>query len=103
MKLERPLTYADIVKPPGAGDKTLLLGRNEAKTALESLLHATHKKKQIQAINLTDEIASPWQRWLRNVTVNREIIGDGITAVYAVQTDKTPKFLFGRPDSSRRQ
>ena len=37
---------------------------------------------------------------MRNVTENREIIGDGITAVYAVLTDKTPKFLFGHPDSS---
>ena len=100
LKLERPITYADIVKSPGAGDKTLPLGRNEAMMALECLLHATHKKKQIQAINLTDEIAFPWQRWLRNVTENKEIIGDGITAVYAVLTDKTPKFLFGHPDAS---
>ena len=37
---------------------------------------------------------------MRNVTDNKEIIGDGITAAYAVQTDKTPKFLFGHPDSS---
>ena len=42
LKLERAITYADIVGSAGPGDKTLPLGRNEAAMALESLLHATH-------------------------------------------------------------
>ena len=51
-----PGTFADFVhaKAPGSN---LPMGRNEEAMALESLLHVTHEGTQIQAVNVTDEIA----------------------------------------------
>ena len=101
MELHRPATFADIVESETPGDR-LPLGRTEATMALESLLHATHQGNSIQALNITDGIAFSWRRCLRNTVKNREIIRDGISAVYAVKPlDQTvPKLLFCHPDSS---
>ena len=57
-----PATFDDIVhsKAPGSN---LPLGRNEAAMALESLLHVTQEGTQMQAVNVTDEIAFPWKRF----------------------------------------
>ena len=73
--------------------------------ALESLLHVTHAKKQIQAVNVTDGIAFAWKRLLRgnhrrrnHCCVRSEIIAEGMSAVYAVGVlDGRPKVLFCYP------
>ena len=85
-----------------APGSNLPLGRNEAAMALESLLHATHNRKQIQSVNVTDGMAFSWKRLLRNTVNNREIIAEGISAVYAVAAldGDIPKLLFCHPDSS---
>ena len=101
MELHRPATHADIVQSETPG-KNLPLGRNEAAMTLESLLHATHGRRPIQAINVTDGIAFSWRRLLRNAVNNKEIIGEGISAVYAVKAldDDIPKLLLRHPNSS---
>jgi hypothetical protein len=101
LELPCPTTFADIVHSEEPGIN-LPLGRNEAAMALQSLLHATHEGRQIQAVNVTDGIAFSWKRFLRNTVKNKEIIAEGVSAVYAVRAvdGDVPKLLFCHPDSS---
>ena len=69
--------------------------------ALESLLQ--DPRPGIHAVNITDGVAFPWKRLLRNTVTNREIIAEGISAVYAVQTQSDsdgPQLFFCHPSSS---
>ena len=56
LELPCPATFADIVHSEAPGGN-LPMGRNEAAMAPESLLQFTRKGTQIQAVNITDEIA----------------------------------------------
>ena len=76
MELHRPAAHTDIVQLETLGNN-LPLGRNKAAIMLQSLLHATHERKPIQAINTTDEFAFSWRRRWRNAVNNKEIIGEG--------------------------
>ena len=86
-ELATPVTFNDIVLSEAPGDN-LPLGRNEANMALEALLQVGRQGAQIDAVNVTDGIAFPWRRLLRNTIENRQIIAGGISAVYAVPTSK---------------
>ena len=71
--------------------------------ALESLLQVARQGTQFRPVNVTDGIAFPWKRLLRNTVKSREIIAGGITAVYALQTPHDsdgPQLCFCHPNSS---
>ena len=96
----KAVTFDEIILSEAPGDK-LPFGRNEATMALESLL--PDARQGIHAVNVTDGFAFPWQRLLRNTVTNREIIADGISAVYAVRTPHDsdgPQLFFCHPSSS---
>ena len=95
MALACPATFADIVQSKAPGSN-LPMGRNEAAMALESLLHVTREGTQIQALNVTDEIAFSWKRFLCNTVNNKEIIAEGISAVYGMRTlgGDVPRLFF---------
>ena len=99
--LPYPATFDDIVQSTAPGNN-LPLGRNEAAMALESRLHVTQEGTQIQAVNVTDEIAISWKRFLCNTMNNKKIIAGGISAVYAVRPldGADPQLLFFHPDTT---
>ena len=71
--------------------------------ALETLFRVTRQGTQIHAVNVTDGIAFPWKRLLRNTVTNKEIIAGGISAVYAVHKphdSEGPQLFFCHPNSS---
>ena len=97
-----PVTLNDIVHSETPGEN-LLLGRNEATMALESLLQGTGRGRLFHAVNFTDKVAFPWKRPLRNTVTNKEIIAGGISAVYAVHKphdSEGPQLFFCHPNSS---
>ena len=54
-------------------------------------------------MNVTDGIAFPWKRFLRNTVPNKEIMAGGISAVYAVHKphdSEGPQLFFCHPNSS---
>jgi hypothetical protein len=97
----RPATFDEIVRSGVQAGDNLPMGRTEVTTAIQTLLQVTRQGVHIEAVNITDGIALSWQRFLRNCVQNREIIRNGISAAYVVQTPHDgPQFVFCHPDSN---
>ena len=79
------LEYSDIMGTAAAGDKSAPLGRAEATIALQSLLISGFGEAGIGAINLTDGVAFPWTRFLKNNVMCKEYVGPGINRVYVAR------------------
>ena len=60
------------------------VGRNEVSMALATILQSYSPQQFPFAVDITDTVAFPWHRWLRNVVENRELIGCGIVKVCAL-------------------
>ena len=65
-------------------------------------MHVTQEGTQIQALNVTDEIAFSWKLSLCDTMNNKEIIAGGSSAVYAVRTfdGAVPQLFVCHPDST---
>ena len=94
--------YRDIVNLVAAGDKSAPLGRSETLIALQSLLIAGFGKSNVGALNLTDGVAFPWTRFLKNNVLCKEYVGPGIERVYAARfhEDAAPVLVICRADGS---
>ena len=71
IELATPVTFDDIVHSEAPCDN-LRLGRSEAILALETLLQFTRRGTRIHAVNVSDGIAFPWKRLLRNTVKDRD-------------------------------
>ena len=60
------------------------IGKSEAYVALTVLLDAHHVQSP-GAVDITTEEGFHWKRWLNNVWLARDIVGDGIAKVFAVR------------------
>jgi hypothetical protein len=96
------LKFSDIMGTAAAGDKSAPLGRAETSMALQSLLISGFGEASIGAINLTDGVAFPWIRFLKNNVMCKEYVGPGIERVYVARfhKDDEPVLLLCRADSS---
>ncbi len=74
------------------------IGRKETHMALSAITQCAGA----QAVDITDEIAFQWRRWLTNVVQAHELIGCGIRKVFAAHLDPTepPQILFLRADDT---
>ena len=97
-----PVQYRDILNPVAAGDKSAPLGRSETSMALQSLLIGGFSKSHAGALNLTDGVAFPWTRFLKNNVMCKEYVGPGIERVYAARfrEDDAPVLVICRADGS---
>ena len=84
------------------GDKSAPLGRAETSMALQSLLIVGVGKSNVGALNLTDGVAFPWTRFLKNNVLCKEYVGPGIERVYAARfhEDAAPVLVICRADGS---
>ena len=89
-ELKPPATREDIVTWRSPHERALPLGRNEAAMALDTLLQAKAPDGVPIVINITDEVAFPWRKFLRNLVRNLEIIGQGVCSVYVVGVTEPP-------------
>ena len=78
------------------------MGRNEASMALATILQNYSPQQFPFAVDITDTVAFPWHRWLRNVVENRELIGCGIVKVFAFWHGQFAKqqLIFCHPDDT---
>ena len=78
------------------------LGRNEVSMALATILQSYSPQQFPFAVEITDNVAFPWHRWLRNVVENRELIGCGIVKVFALWPSSSDKqrIIFCHPDDT---
>ena len=99
---EPATTHEDIVSVTQAGECSAPLGRGEAGVALQSLLIHSFGKAGTGAINVTDGVAFPWSRYLKNMRFCKEHVGPGIQRVYAVKYSEGgwPMLLLCRADGS---
>jgi len=85
-----------------SGDTSAPLGRSETSIALQSLLIEGFGKSNVGALNLTDGVAFPWTRFLKNNVMCKEYVGPGIRRVYAARwyEDAKPVLVICRADGS---
>ena len=78
------------------------VGRDEASTALQTLLHYYHGEEAPGAVDITDGSGFDWLRWLAALEGVREVIRDGVHRVYAVRWepwgDVQAVFCYGNGD-----
>ena len=76
--------------------------RSETSIALQSLLIAGFGKSNVGALILTDGVACPWTRFLKNNVLCKEYVGPGIERVYAARfhEDAAPVLVICRADGS---
>ena len=94
-----------LVNPP---KDNLPVGRNETSMALATILQSHSPQEFPFAVDITATSAFPWDRWLRNVLPNREIIGSGIVKVFALCLTSIPhtpqwqkaQIVFCHPDDT---
>ena len=86
----------------------LPVGRQETSIALARILHSYSPQETPFAVDITATSAFPWDRMLRNVMLNRQIIGIGIVKVFALCPTSNPhthpwqnaQIVFCRPDDT---
>jgi hypothetical protein len=98
-----PWTFDDILQQTPKGGTRI--GRNETHAALVTLFKAyfpTAGNTHPGALDITDMQAFPWNRWLVNVLMNREVVKGGIVKVFAVRDapDAKPMLAFCHPDDT---
>ena len=81
------------------------VGRNEVSMALATILQTYSPQQFPFAVDITDTVAFPWHRWLRNVVENRELIGCGIVKVFALLHRRCDQqqIIFCHPDDTYTQ
>ena len=80
----------------------LPVGRHEAHMALATILQSHTPRAVPFAVDITASTAFPWQRWLRNVVENQELIGSGVVKVFALcrTTPLEAQIVFCHPDDT---
>jgi len=87
-----PVSSSGVLQPAAAVDEILReplaqgsrIGKSEAYVALTVLLDAHHVSSP-GAIDITTEEGFHWRRWLNNVWPARDMIGIGMSKVFAVR------------------
>jgi hypothetical protein len=98
-RLQTPCTFDEICREqPYASGK---IGKNQVQMALIAIMSSSCGTAP-GVVNLTSGSAFDWRSWLTNTPMNREIIGDGITLVFALRAaqDDPLKLAFVRVDAS---
>ena len=72
------------------------VGRDEASSALQTLLHFHHGERAPGAVDITAGSGFDWLRWVAQIEGARDIIRDGVHRVYAVRWEQgaAPEAVF---------
>ena len=79
-----------------------VVGRSEASSGLQTLLHWHHGQTAPGAVDITDGRACDWPRWLAHIEGAREAVRDGVHKVYAVRWNEgwAPEAVFCYGDNT---
>ena len=96
VKVNAHTTFNNMPRMPTHDEPQQVIGRNEAHMAMLAIT------KNCDVVDITDEAAFQWRRWLQNIVEARELTGCGVRQVFVVHVhrNQAPQIFFVREDGT---